>query len=203
MSDMRNFGAGTEPTPMSEKIRETNFGSQAQFRDTGGFSSFHHTEDADETSSNTAKMIGGAAVVLLLCGAGAYAYMSSSATSKSPVSASSLPSPSAPQAVAANTPPPIQTAPATPPSAPSGSASALANSPYGSAPMSARPAHGKVASAMPAPAAAREDATADKPPVKTAHARIRKEKSQEATENTPGSAGDQSAQQPGNGDRDG
>ena len=146
MSDMRNFGSSNEPMTMSENIPETNLGVSAQFLDTGGLSNFHHPVEEEKTNSNSARMIGAAVVAVLLCGAGAYAYMSSSATPKSPVSASSLPSPSAPQAVAANTPPPIQTAPATPPSAPSGSASALANSPYGSVPMSARPAHGKICS---------------------------------------------------------
>src|SRR5690242_16843136 len=63
MSDMRNFGS-KEPPMMSEKIQETNLGTQAKFRDTGGLSTFHHTTAEDETSSSTAKMVGGAVVVL-------------------------------------------------------------------------------------------------------------------------------------------
>jgi hypothetical protein len=73
MSDMRNFSGNKEPA-RSEKIPETNLGGQPKFRDTGGLSHFHHSAEMEEVgSSNTAKLIGGAAVIVLLCGAGAYA----------------------------------------------------------------------------------------------------------------------------------
>jgi hypothetical protein len=157
MSDMRNFGSSNEPMTMSEKIPETNLGTPAQFHDTVGLSNFHQPVE-EETNSNTARMVGAAVVVVMLCGAGAYAYMSSSATPKSPVSTSSLSASNAPQSVAANTPPApaMQTAPATPPST-------LANSPYGSAPV------GKSSPAA-TPASAPEDTTIVKHHVRTARA---------------------------------
>jgi hypothetical protein len=165
MSDLRNFGSSNEPVIISEKIPETNFGAPAQFRDTGGLSNFHHPVEEEETNSNTARMIGAAVVVVMLCGAGAYAYMSSSATPKSPVATSSLPAPSAPQQTADNTPPPapaMQTAPSAPPSG----KDALANSPYGSAPVGKMDKSAPVAT----PASAPEDTTIVKHRVKTARA---------------------------------
>jgi len=166
MSDMRNFGSSNEPMTMSEKIPETNLGVPTQFHDSVGLSNVHHPVE-EETNSNTARMVGAAVVAVMLCGAGAYAYMSSSSMSKSPVAASSQPT-SAPQSVAANTPstPAMQTAPATPPS----DNSALANSPYGSPPV------GK-SSPTPAatPASAPEDKTIVKHPVRTARAVEKKE----------------------------
>jgi hypothetical protein len=173
MNDMRNFGSSNEPMTMSEKIPETNLGAPALFHDTVGLSNFHHPVEEEKTNSNTARMIGAAVVVVMLCGAGAYAYMSSSSTPKSPVAGSSLPAPSAPQSVAANTPPApaMQTAPATPPS----SNSALANSPYGSAPV------GKSSPAV-TPASVPEDTSIVKHHVRTAHADRAGKK--EAAENT-------------------
>jgi hypothetical protein len=164
MSDMRNFGSSNEPMTMSEKIPETNLGVPTQFHDSVGLSNVHHPVE-EETNSNTARMVGAAVVAVMLCGAGAYAYMSSSSMSKSPVAASSQPT-SAPQSVAANTPstPAMQTAPATPPS----DNSALANSPYGSAPV------GKSSPAA-TPASAPEDAAIVKHPVRTARAVEKKE----------------------------
>jgi hypothetical protein len=160
MSDMRNFGSSNEPMTMSETIPETNLGASAQFRDTGGLSNFHHPVEEEKTNSNGARMIGAAVVAVLLCGAGAYAYMSSSATPKSPATAA--------QSVAANSPaaPAMQTTPAAPPS----DNSALANSPYGSPPV------GK-SSPTPAatPASAPEDKTIVKHPVRTARAVEKKE----------------------------
>ena len=79
MSDLRNFSGSKEPVIISEKIPETNFsatnlGSQAKFRDTkfqdtGGLSNFHHPVEEEKTNSNTARMIGGAVVVLANQGA--------------------------------------------------------------------------------------------------------------------------------------
>jgi len=161
MSDLRNFGSSNEPMTMSEKIPETNLGASAQFRDTGGLSNFHHSVEEEKTNSNTARMVGAAVVVVMLCGAGAYAYMSSSSMSKSPVAGTSL---TAPQSVAANTPsaPAMQTAPATP-------NSALANSPYGSAPVGKMDKMDKSAPAA-TPASAPEDTTLVKHRIKTARA---------------------------------
>jgi len=158
MSDLRNLGSSSEPMTMSEKIPETNLGAPAQFQDTGGLSNFHHPVE-EETNSNTARIIGAAAVAVLLCGAGAYAYMSSSASP--PAVGSSLPATSAPQSVAANTPAPaMQTAPSAPPS---GNDNALANSPYGSAPVT------KTSPAA-TPASAPEDTTVIKHHIRTARA---------------------------------
>jgi hypothetical protein len=174
MSDLRNFsGNSEEPAILSERIPESNLASETRFRDTGGLSGFHHAEEEDETSSNTSKLVGAAVVVVLLCGAGAYAYMSSSATPKSPVAATNLPAPSAPQQqTAANMPAPapaMQTAP-TPPA---GNDNAAASSPYGAAPAS---------NTAPAatPASAPDDATVNKHPAKHAIRAAKKE----ATENT-------------------
>ena len=160
MSDMRSFGSSNEPMTMSEKIPETNLGASAQFRDTGGLSNFHHPVEDEKTNSNTAHMVGAAVVVVMLCGAGAYAYMSSSSMSKSPVVGSSQSATNAQQSVAANAPPApaMQTAPATP-----SNNSALANSPYGSAPV------GKSSPAA-TPASAPEDTAIVKHHVRTARA---------------------------------
>jgi len=157
MSDMRNFGSSNEPMTMSEKIPETNLGAPAQFYDTDGLSNFRHPVEKEETNSNTARMVGAAVVAVMLCGAGAYAYMSSSSMSKSHVAGSSLPASSAQQSVAANAPSPaMQTAPATP-------SNTLTNSPYGSAPV------GKSSPAA-TPASAPEDTTIVKHHVRTARA---------------------------------
>lgn len=164
MSDMRNFGSSNEPMTISEKIPETNLGAPAQFHDTVGLSNFHHpVEVEEETNSNTARMVGAAVVAVMLCGAGAYAYMSSSATPKSPVSTSNVAASNAPQSVAANAPPApaMQTAPATPPST-------LANSPYGSAPVDK-------SSPSATPASAPEDTTIVKHHLRTARAVEKKE----------------------------
>jgi hypothetical protein len=163
MSDLRNFGSSNDKMTMSENIPETNLGAPAQFLDTGGLSNFHHPVEDEKANSNTARMIGAAVVVVMLCGAGAYAYMSSSSMSKSPVAGSAATS--APQSVAANTPaaPAMQTTPV-----PSDN-SALANSPYGSAPAGKMDKLDKSAPAA-IPASAPEDTTVVKHRVKTARA---------------------------------
>ena len=164
MSDLRNFGSSNDKMTMSENIPETNLGAPAQFLDTGGLSNFHHPVEDEKANSNTARMIGAAVVVVMLCGAGAYAYMSSSSMSKSTVAGSAATS--APQSVAANTPPAMQTAPS---ASPSGNDNTLANSPYGSAPAGKMDKLDKSAPAA-IPASAPEDTTVVKHRVKTARA---------------------------------
>ena len=178
MSDLRNTSGPATPATMSEEIRRDDSMTDVPhgLNDNGGLSSFHHFDEEDE-GSHTGKIVGGLVVALMLGTAGIYAYTSST-SSPQQVASSNLPSPSAPKAVASNTPPAaIQTAPSVPPA--QSDSTALANSPYGSAPSNAAPTGNDMASVQP-----------ESKPVKTAHAHARKE----AAQNMAGQNADESAQ---------
>jgi len=110
MSEMRDVNGRAVPGSISETIRQDGRpAGTPRFNDSGGLANFRHQEV--RPTSRTARLAGAAIVVLMLIGAGVYAYTASTSGRQT------LFSP--PRPVAANARPSvIQTAPAPNPASP-------------------------------------------------------------------------------------
>jgi len=164
MNALRNFNSNDAAALITTppNVRLNHDSNAHRFRDTGGLSSFHRAEKAEE-GSNRGRLIGSALVVALLLGAaGIYAYTGSGSTPAKQTMAAVQPK--APAAsVPSNAMAPIQTAPVTPPAAtPADVASnaSTAKSPYDAAPAAST-------------SASDNGAASDAKPVKTGRAHIR------------------------------
>ena len=163
MNTLRDFNsndAALIATPPDVRLNHDSYANR--FRDTGGLSSFHRAEEAEE-GSNRGRLIGGALVVALMLGAaGIYAYTGSGSTPAKQTMAAVQPK--APAAsVASNAMGPVQTAPVTPPAATP--ADVAPNAPTAKSPYDAAPAASTKAGD--------NGAASDAKPVKTGRAHIR------------------------------